>query len=473
MSTGWIIFLGLGYGLSLVVLPFMLLSDKQPSGVLAWIWAVLLFPYLGPLAYLLFGSDWVYRRHLGKRVQSLSQLRNKHRESWPQQTFAPEVTSFSALLSTINLFPASTHETATLYLRAQSFYEALEASILEAEQSIHIEFFIWRQDTYGEQMLHLLVAAARRGVKIRLLVDEMGSIEVSHGFFQPLVDVGGEFSWFNTVDLFRNRWAFSLRNHRKFQVFDGKIAYVGGMNLGREYAGENPACGEWKDVQVRLTGEIVDQLQRTFTEDWHFATGQEIVQTKADEGTTPSPHPGKLAQLIEDGPDTRRTPMILSTTALLNQAQDYIWFTAGYFYLDEPLLSSIKLCAARGVEVRILVAAKSEHPYLVSAGRTTYEELMDYGVKIYEYTDGTHHAKVIISDDRWTSIGSANLDVRSMRLNFELNVLLLNPEITGQIKASLDKDFTASKIISLESFQQRSWRPRLVEKVCRLLGPIL
>ncbi|MDZ4743354.1 MAG: cardiolipin synthase [Verrucomicrobiota bacterium] len=461
LAGGWLI--------ALVTLPFILLSEKRPAGMLAWMWAVLLFPYIGAFAYLLFGSERIYRRHL-KRRRKWSHRRGSV-EPLPLEGHDPRNRELASLLSSINVHSSSRYDEVEVFLHAQEFYPALAAEIKEAKSSILIEFFIWRNDEYGKNLRDVLTEAAGRGVAVRVIIDEMGCFGLPRGYFSGLIEAGGKFSWFNALHVMRNRWNFSLRNHRKLQIIDGKIAFVGGMNIGREYMGDKSESGGWKDAQIRLSGAVVRALCQTFWEDWYFATDEDM----SGEKNLPSPiHGGRgLAQVVEDGPDSQQYPIMLSTVALLNAARRRVWFAAGYFFPTEPFLSALKLCVARGVEVRILIPAKSDHPYLVKGARAYYEELLTYGVRLYEYTCGTHHAKVIIMDDEWASVGSANLDVRSMRLNFELNVILHSTDVVTKIEKELTKDYISSHEVTLDEVRSRSMWTRLIENICRLLGPIL
>ncbi len=458
------------YGFSILSTPFILLSKKKPASTLAWLWAVFLFPYLGPLAYVLLGSEQMYRKRLRRRHDRRRQ-RSDRSIDHGMPKLPPSDSELSALLSKINISPAGRFDEATLLFNAQQFYPALEKSITCARKFIYVEFYIWRNDSYGERLLKLLTEAARKGVRVHVIVDEVGSYFLSSSYFASLVASGGKFSWFNALNPLRNRWAFSLRNHRKLQIIDGETAFVGGMNLGREYMGEDPTFGEWRDVQIQLKGPVAQTLSQTFHDDWLFATGESTVESIEQpimEMDLRNP-----AHVIEEGPDSTKHPLILSTQAMFNVARRRVWITTGYFFPQEPLLSSLKLCAARGVDVRLLVGAKNPHPYIILGARCYYEELLSYGVKIFEYSNGTHHAKVMLVDDAWFSVGSANLDVRSMNLNFELNVTIYSQQCARLLEEYLARDFEASEQINLETFNSRSKWTRLSENLCRLTGPIV
>ena len=473
-----------GRAISWIMVPFIILAPKDPVSTLTWLWSIFLFPYLGPLAYLLFGSARINRRRLRRHEQSKAghvKGPGANDEDAAAKAIFPtldaEGAAVSRLLARINEHKASAAAEVRVLVNADTFYPALLQRIHEAKHHVHVEFFVWNDDTPGTEMRDALIAAARRGVEVRLLVDTAGSWSTPGRFFHPLTEAGGRFAWFRTVSPIKNRWSVSLRNHRKLQVIDGERVFVGGMNVGREYLGQNPKEGFWRDVQIEMTGPVARVLQRTFADDWFFATEERLEDPRyypewdADPAHPPARH---LVQVMSDGPDTREDPIQLSIVALLNAAHRRAWLTAGYFVPFEPLLTALKLCAGRGVDCRLMVSAKSDHPYLVYVGRSYYEELLEHGVRIFEYQRGINHAKVATFDSRWLMVGSANFDVRSMRLNFELNALVDDPQRTTELDTTLDQDFTRdAKEIDLETFRQRSWNQQVLEKVFRPLAPLL
>jgi cardiolipin synthase len=474
----WTLF-WIGYFLTWTVIPFVLLANKPPISTLTWIWAIILFPYLGPIAYALLGSDRLARKHLRQRQEIESTVRDERRDDHvtPRTRRAlaeldPQEKSIAELLSCLNDHAISNAEEIDLLVDGAQFYPALFNRIREAKHHAHVEFFIIQRDKYGREMVELLADAAKRGVEVRVLADQFGNSRLDAAFFKPMTDAGGQFAFFKTGNPMRNRWNFNLRNHRKLQIFDGRIAFVGGMNLGREYKGEDPNYGSWRDVQLEMRGSVAAILQRCFADDWLFATGEKLTDERyyPKESESEACH---LVQVIADGPDIPEDPIQMSIVALLNAAQERAWFTAGYFVPNEPLLTAMKISAARGVDVRILVSEKTDHPYLVQVGRSYYEELLEYGVRIFEYEKGINHAKVATIDDCWTMIGSANFDIRSMQLNFELNVLARHEAATTELNRVLADDYADSREIQLEDFRKRPFTQRFQESLFRPLAPLL
>jgi cardiolipin synthase len=460
-----------GYVLTWLAIPHVLLARKRPAATLAWVWSILLFPYLGAAVYYAIGSDRIKRKRL-KRVA---------RKPVPEQgesphartgllSAAPEDKALLTGLTNINRIPLSTADYVELLVDAAQFYPRLSESIKNAKHHVHIEFFIWRGDEQGKHFLDLLAAAARRGVEVRLLLDQVGCLEVSRSFFQPLVEAGGKFTWFYSLPFWRRIRFVNLRNHRKIQIIDGEIAFVGGMNIGSEYACPPGEANYWRDAQIELRGNVVTHLQQAFATDWLFATDERL---GAPEYYRDQENEGKhLCQVIAGGPDLPREPIPKSLVAVLNAAQQRVWIATGYFAPDILVLAALQLCAARGVDVRLIVSEKSDHRFMVAIGRSYYEELLRFGVRVYEYSAGINHAKTILLDDDWLMVGSANSDNRSMRLNFELNVLVQAPAAARELEEMLSADLAVSREVTLRDFLHRpKWR-RLVEAALRPLAPL-
>jgi len=466
----------LGYLLTWAAIPHILMRNKPPASTLAWIWAVILFPYVGPIFYVVFGTDRLVRQKLrATRAMDAAGAREERKSTARTEALLERLPVAEQptveLLSRLNEFALSSAERTRLLIDGDQFFRALAERIDQACDHVHIEFYIWRNDPRGREMLSHLVAAARRGVEVRVLLDRVGCIRLRRSHFAPLVAAGGKFAWFRTAHPFRNRWTFSLRNHRKLQIIDGRHCLVGGMNMGREYAGEDPAIGPWRDLQIEMTGSAARKFQMIFADDWFFATEEKLL----DRRYYPAPeNPQHLVvQPMTDGPDGVDDPIQMSIVFMLQTAQQRVWLTAGYFAPKEPLLTALQLAAARGVDVRMLISEKSDHPMLVNVGRSYYEELLRYGVKIYEYEAGINHAKVALIDEDWLMVGSANFDVRSMRLNFELNALVRDRARASDLERVLSGDFSRSTEIVLEQFARRSRMQRLKESLVRPLSPLL
>jgi cardiolipin synthase len=460
-------------------IPHLLLLKKRPSATLAWLWAIVFMPFVGALFYFGFGTDRLKRRRLRRRNLHSSRF---SRQGSPADA-SDEATAalvgglahrdrqFLHLLSRINHLPSSSACGLRILRDAREFYGALETRIREATHHVHIEFYIWNNDVTGARFLKLLTEAAARGVVVRLLLDGVGSHGFTEGLLKDLRAAGGQFSWFQSLDPKRNRFFLNLRNHRKLQVIDGVCAFVGGMNIGREYEGLDPAMGHWRDVQVEANGPVVRELQDVFADDWFFATGEKI--SSAAFFPEPRADPREITHVILGGPDRRNEPISKTIVSLLNEASNRVWIATGYFVPDDIILAALELAASRGVDVRLLISEKNDHPWLVVVGRSYYGQLLAAGVRIFEYSAGINHAKVMLADDRWGMVGSANLDYRSMRLNFELNLLFHSPAHNAELAKILEHDFAVCQEIDPAVFARRPFRRRFAEAALRPLSPML
>jgi cardiolipin synthase len=460
-------------------IPHLLLLKKRPSATLAWLWAILFIPLLGAAAYFAIGTHRLKRRRLKRR--NLFSARTS-RQSVPAGTTDDASTvllqelprrdrQFLQLLSRINQLPVSSAETLRVLCDAQEFYPALEQRIREAVHHIHLEFYIWQGDETGVRILRLLTEAAQRGVIVRLLLDGVGSYGFGEALLADYRQAGGHFSWFQSLNPWRLRFFMNLRNHRKLQIIDGTIAFVGGMNIGREHEAVSATQDHWRDVQVEATGSVAAELQEIFADDWFFATGEKIsapLYFPASTGRARQP-----VHIVLGGPDRRNEPIVKSIVSLLNEASDRVWIATGYFVPDDIVLTALELAASRGVDVRLLISEKNDHPWLVPVVRSYYEQLLAAGVHIFEYSAGIHHAKIALADDHWAMVGSANLDYRSLRLNFEINLLFHSPERNAELARILEQDFHLCQEIDLATFARRPFGQKFTEAALRPLSPVL
>ena len=440
---------------------------KPPGSTLAWLWALLLFPAVGALLYILIGNERVPRRRVAVMRALDTQLHltvgtsRKKRSELP--TALPE-------LERVNGMPPASGNNATFLPDGTSFFPVMLEAINTAKHHVHLEFYIWNRDRAGVMVRDALTKAAQRGVKVRALVDEMGSLTLTRRFFAPLIAAGGEFSWFGTFSPLRGMFHLNLRNHRKLLVADGVTALTGGMNIGEEYWGGSGGP-PYRDLGVRLRGPVVRQLAEVFSQDWYFATGKAL--TSADYYPEVDVCGEVGVQVVPGAPDNDVDEVQLSTLAMLHLAEKRIRVMTPYFVPEPPLLAALQLAAMRGVDVAILVPAKCDHFYLTHVMRSYYDDLLPHGVRICEYHPRLLHAKALTVDGLFTMVGSANLDTRSMRLNFELNVILACKETTLAVDRYFDGNAADAREVSLEEYQRRPLLHKIAEAVFRPAAPLL
>lgn len=458
--------------IGLAIIPHVLLSGKRPVSKLIWISVILFLPGFGSIGYLLLGNDRLRRHRFRRRATRLKRTSAETEESGDFIGLGPGEQDVLSTLSRLCRQPKTSITSVDAYYNGREYYPALLQAIREATRFIHVEVYLWHDDQTGRKILAELVNAAKRGVEVLVLVDEIGAIKISERFFSPLIEAGGRFSWFYTFHPRRNRYFFNLRNHRKLQVIDGRLAFIGGMNIGREYEGLDPAIGEWKDLQLKVEGDVVNHLEEVFHRDWYFATEEELPVRRPPDiaGGQQTSYP---AVIIESGPDSNYGIALSSLLAIINSASRQLDLFTPYFVPEPSLISALQIAVARGVVVRLMVAKKNDFQFLVDIGRSFYDELLAAGVDIYEYDVCMHHSKMVIVDSTWIQVGSANLDARSMYLNFELGVFFKPPELCQAMDLYVTRLFTDSVQVDRERFAQRSLYQRLKQGFLGLWAPIL
>ncbi len=439
--------------------------NKSPNATLAWLWAILLFPGIGGIAYFLMGSERVYRRRL-RLVHELESKAGPHGAVVPCQFLSrvPE-------LERINGFASTGGNEVKLLVDGTAFFPDLLRIISEARHHLHLEFYIWSADQTGRTIRDALIAAARRGVEVRVLADEIGSVRTTRYFFRKLLKAGGRFSWINTFSPLKGRLHLNLRNHRKLVIADGSVALTGGMNISDEYwnGGKKPPC---RDIHLRITGPVVTQLAEVFAQDWYFASGEALLDPPTYYPEQAPAGPVEM-QVIPGGPDNDLNEIQLSVLAMLNRTQERLRLMTPYFVPEDAVLSAIQLAAMRGIRVELMVPAHGDHFYLTQVTRSSYEDLLPHGVRIFEYLPSFLHAKLGIMDDHSVMGGSANLDVRSLRINFELNVACYSPALAGELNALFETYLLQCREITMESHAARPFHHRLLEVICRPLTSLL
>jgi cardiolipin synthase len=439
--------------------------NKSPNATLAWLWAILLFPVLGGVVYFFLGSERVYRRRL-RLVHDLESRAGPHGTPADCRYFCqvPE-------LERINGFPSTGGNQAELLADGTAFFPALLRTIESAKHHLHLEFYIWNMDRTGRTVRDALIAAASRGVEVRVLVDEIGSLKLLRSFFRKLEQAGGKFSWFHTFSPWRGRLHLNLRNHRKLVIADGQVALTGGMNIGNEYwtGGKEPP---YRDVHLRLTGPVVTQLAEVFAQDRYFAKGEALLDPERYYPECPAVAEVEM-QVIPGGPDNDLNEIQLSVLAMLHHTKQRLRLMTPYFVPEDAVLCAIQLAAMRGIVIELMVPARGDHFYLTHVTRSYYEELLPHGVRIFEYQPSLLHAKVGIIDDHSSMCGSANLDVRSLRINFELNVALYSPELAASLHHLFESNLADCREVTEASHAARPFHHRLLEVVCRPLTSLL
>ncbi|HEV3142506.1 MAG TPA: cardiolipin synthase [Gemmataceae bacterium] len=461
--------------LSVLTICWVLALKREPMSAMAWCLTVLLMPFLGPFLFYVFGYQRVYRPLKRKQQHKRAFRRHRIRKKSPEQTGVDHLpagwTAMARLARQLDAFAPTFGNKVEFYHEGGPAFAAKLDAIRAARHHIHLEYFIFQPDESGHMFLNALCEKARQGVQVRLVYDAMGSHRMRNRFLQPLRQAGGKCQAFFPLNLFRRHTQVNLRNHRKILVVDGLIGFTGGLNIGDEYLGKVPRFGYWRDAHLRVEGPAVSDLQRIFVEDWDFAAGEllkglEYFPKCRRGGTTP-------IQVIQSGPDQQLKSIREVYFAAILRARKRLWIASPYFVPDAGILDALTLAGHTGVDVRLLGLQHPDKWLPFLAGRYYWTDMLEAGVRVYQYAKGMMHSKLVLVDGQWASIGTANLDNRSLHLNFEVNCLLYDAAAVAQLEAAFLRDLEDSQQLDPETYRKRPLSTRLPENLCRLLSPIL
>jgi cardiolipin synthase A/B len=481
----WFVFMvmsNITFLLALLSIPSVLVHRRgRPQAALSWVLAMLTVPVVGLLLWWAMGRSHLERkrRKRRRRISKISaDISKVYKETpakletkWellPIERFPPQEAEWA--------FPPTINNQARLLVDAKETYAEIERMIRDAQTFIHIIFYIWQNDSIGEKFRDLLVEKANAGVQVRVLVDAFGSSRVVKHFMDPLREAGGEIAIFGPTILRRWHLEVNFRNHRKLVLVDGKEAVVGGLNIGEEYT------HNWHDLAILLGGPSIDQLQEVFMEDWAFANGSDFVGKQyfgrwqgADE---PDLNHEEMCEpticaVIASGPLGEMNLTHEAFLLAIAGAKERIWLTTPYFVPDQTILAALRTAVFRGVEVRVLVPEEPD-AYLVGlASRSYYPFLLATGIRIFEYKDDILHAKAAVIDHDIAFVGSANMDVRSFKLNFELSCFLECESLCQRLADLYESDIKKSNEIRTEDLNHRGYWTQVSEAAAHLMSPLL
>ncbi len=462
--------------LSLIII----LENRNPTRTMAWILVLIFLPLVGIFLYLYIGQNhrkkktFIKKRKQDYRVLKRlldTQITFTQFGKFFKKNFNDARAKMVPLILRNGDSPITfNNEVRILKNGAQTFTEMLK-SIESAQDHIHMEYFIIKDSEIGRKFQRALIRKAKEGIEVRLIYDAVGSWELKEDYLGPMRKAGVQVAVFLPVTLpfFGSR--LNYRNHRKILVVDGKVGFTGGINIGDEYLGRDKKLGFWRDTHVKILGEANYVLQTIFLKDWYFVSNEELDDPRY------FPRQGyqgeKGVQILSSGPDMYWHTIQQAYFTAITAARKSVYITTPYLVPDEGILMALKTAGLRGVDVRILLPSVADHRTVFWASKSHFTELLEAGVKIYQYQKGFVHSKIIMTDDQVTSIGTANFDNRSLELNFEVNAFIYDEKITKRVKGDFFEDLRQSKRIYLEEYEKRSTMSRLKESAARLLSPIL
>lgn len=453
---------------------------RRPSATLAWLLAIAFLPFLGVVLYLVIGRMRA-SRVATRRERAADRIRpvlERHSvqaalEAGAHPEIEPRTASLLSLGRRLSTTPASHGNRAEILVDGDAAYRSMADAMDAATDHIHVEFYIIEPDEVGTGLRDHLAERARDGVAVRVLTDAVGT-RLPFGFWDPLLEAGGRAAVFEPViSPWRRRrhYRVDFRNHRKIVVVDGRVGFTGGINVGKEYLGRDPALGSWRDTHVRLDGPAALSLQTAFAEDWYSASGELLDAARyfpptAGTGTA-------VVEVVDSGPDRTWSAISYIYSQAIALARERVWITSPYFVPGPHLEQTLIGAALRGVDVRLLLPGVSDSWLVQQTARSYYRRFLEAGVRIFEYQRGFVHSKTMAVDHWVGTVGSANMDTRSFQLNFELNAFVYGDHFAGELAKDFLADQEHAREIDLEQALSVRYPTRLVRSVARLLSPLL
>jgi cardiolipin synthase len=459
----------------LFVISIIFIERRDPSMALPWVLILILIPVVGFILYLVFGQNYYKDKKFQikgendrRSIQNL--VENQKVVLTSGELFAkdPTLAKYEDMVHMLlenNQALVAPHNKVRIFDDGTEKFNSLLEDIGKAQEFIHLEYYIIRADELGREIFRALTAKAEEGVEVRLLTDALGAKKVPKAWIQELREAGGKYSV-----IFPSFIRVNYRNHRKLAIIDSKVGYIGGYNIGTEYLGKGP-LGYWRDAAVRIEGDGAVTLQLRFAVDWDYATKEYL----NDEKYYPINGSGGKSslQIVSGGPDNRWNQIKEAYVKMVYRAREYVYIQTPYFIPDVSVLDALRIAALSGVDVRLMIPNKPDHPFVHWASYSYLGDLLQAGVKGYAYNNGFIHAKTTVVDDKVLSIGSANWDIRSFRLNFESNAFIYDPVAAEEQRDMFLRDLDRCTEITKEIYSSRSGVIRFREGLSRLFSSVL
>lgn len=455
----------------------LMLENRSAQHTLMWMYVMLLFPVLGYFFYLFSGQlylkGYLYKsKRTRDRDEWIKLMRNE--ESRDLSFLIENQQCFAQYAKNASLTPITTASRAKILKNGDETFSNIKKKLWEAEKFIHMEYYIFRSDRLGQEIIDILIEKAQQGVEVLFMFDAAGSLKFTVKDLKKMQDAGIKAAPFSPLKYGFFNQKFNFRNHRKIIIIDGEIGFVGGLNVGVEYLGEDDKVGFWRDTHMMLTGEAVYTLHNVFLLDWEYVSGEKVLENhRAVKELNDDDEVDGAIQVVASGPDTQQGIMSDFYYTMMSCATKSIWIATPYFVPDEAIRTALRVAATKGIEVRIMVPEINDSYLTQYASRSYFSELLRNGAEIYSYKKGFLHQKVIIVDGNIASIGTANMDMRSFHLNFEVNVFLFGTSSIRDLVAHYEEDMEESEKISPVQYYKRGFRERSKESFARLFSGAL
>ncbi|OPA77863.1 cardiolipin synthase [Paenibacillus selenitireducens] len=448
----------------------------------AWLMVFLFLPGVGFIFYLLFGQN-ISKRKIYKirkdQHEQIEQIVRMQQERFRGGNFVfrePEALSYQDMIY-MNLTSAnalySQDNDITVYTDGDEKFDALIESIAQAEHHVHLMYYIVRDDNLGRRLVQALTEKARENVQVRFMYDDIGSAGLKTTLFEELVQAGGKVAAFFPSRIPYINFRLNYRNHRKLAIIDGKIGYIGGFNVGDEYLGLDKRFGYWRDTHLKMEGSSVFQMQAQFILDWELASTERLRDVSIYFPDNLQFNGCEGAQIVASGPNTEQEQIRNAYIKMINAAKHTLYLQTPYFVPDDSVMNALKMATLSGVDVRIMIPAVPDHKTVYMASYSYLGELLALGAKCYLYQKGFLHAKTMVADGKVATVGTANMDIRSFKLNFEVNAFIYGGKTPAQLQEIFQEDLRDASRLSFKEYQARSRMQKIGESLTRLISPIL
>lgn len=453
------------------------MENRNPSSTMAWILVLALLPVVGLVLYFLLGQNYFKRRKFDKKAEADRQSyeridHNGNMLPRDLSQFSPGQQRLLQMSQRIARTPYSMASRTRVLTNGEETFSTLLKELKKAQHHIHMEYYIYRADDIGKEIQKTLIERAKAGVEVRFMYDAVGSIGLPKSFIKEMRDAGVKVGIYGEVRFLALSSRVNYRNHRKIVVIDGNTGFIGGLNVGDEYLSRSKTYGFWRDTHMLVKGEAVRSMQIIFLQDWQYVTGETIMDL---EYLSPELEQGcsGAVQIVPSGPDNESRTLKNIFFAMITSAKKSVWLATPYFIPDEDILTALRVAAMSGIDVRILFPAKPDKWLPFLASHSYFPALLEVGVKIYEYEKGFLHSKLLIVDGEVATVGTANMDMRSFHLNFEVNVLLVQSDSINKIVKDFERDLLSTKQIKPKAFMKKKVVLRFMESAARLMSPLL
>ncbi|MEF9992699.1 MAG: cardiolipin synthase [Peptostreptococcaceae bacterium] len=486
-------YVAISYIAGIIVSINIILQNRDPAKTMAWLLIFILLPGIGLVIYAVLGRNIRKRKifktqklatnikenNLFKNMESIEELVELEQKAIKGNKVIKDnhydgiKKKVISLLLNTGKFPFTTNNNVEIFIDGNEKFKKLIQDIEKAKEHIHLEYFIIKDSEIGIKLKDLLIKKANEGVSVKILYDDVGCWRFwfHRQFFKDMKSEGIEIVPFLPAKFPIIGGKLNYRNHRKIVIIDGYIGYTGGINIGDEYMGKNKKFGYWRDTHIRIEGSSVYMLQMVFLIDWYYTTKNMAF----DERYFPKldNKGNSMIQVVATGPDSDWEAIHYAYFSAICNAKERVYIETPYFIPDESLLRALKSAALSGVDVRIIFPSIADHKIVHHASYSYFDDILRSGGKVYLYKKGFIHSKVVIIDDKISSTGSANMDLRSFMLNFEINAFMYDEEIISKITDDFYEDLKNSEEINLEDFGKRPFIKKWAESVARLFSPIL